>query len=74
MHVGDDRTGTVCASCGKQLTDGRSMVWDGQDCYHQPCHILAWRQDAEAQRLARLCMAIQQYVVIGLNDRTKMLG
>ena len=67
MRVGDDLRGKVCASCGKPLTDGRPMVWDGQDFYHQPCHSLALRQYAEAQRLARLCMAIQQYVASRLD-------
>jgi len=60
MRVGDALRGTVCASCGTQLTDSRPMGWDGQDGYHPPCHTLALRQDAEAQRLARRCLAIQQ--------------
>jgi hypothetical protein len=60
MRVVDALRGTVGASCGTQLTDSRPRAWDGQDWYHPPCYTLAWRQDAEAQRLARRCLAIQQ--------------
>jgi len=35
VRVGDALTGTVCASCGTQLTDSGPMVWDGQDCYRK---------------------------------------